>query len=147
MARVVLAVGAVIWLLAGGGALALGLVGAAWLMAQLPPLAIDVAALGGAVVAIGVALVALAVVHAGIAIGLHTGRHWALAGGVLLCATLSMGFIGLTAAAVTTLMRGSPSPIVLASAGAVAAIGAATYAWCTVRLAGTMRLNGSGRDL
>lgn len=144
MSIVVLALGAAIWLVAGLAAVGIGLVGAGWLMAQLPPLAIDVAALGGAAVAIGAGLVIIAFLHAAIAIGLRAVHRWARAGGVLLSATLAVALLALAAAAVTTVVRGSPSPIILAAAGLAALGGAVLYAWCAVRLVSAMRVAGIG---
>ena len=144
MASLLLWLGAAIWLIAGSAAIGLGLLGATWLMDQLPPLSIDVAALGGAVVALGAALVGIALLQALMAAGLRATRRWALAGGVLLSATLAVALLALAAAAVTTLVRGSPSPVLLAIAGMAAFGGAALYAWCAVQLVAAMRVAAVG---
>jgi hypothetical protein len=142
MAGLLLEVGATVWLLAGLAAIGLGARGAGWLMSQLPPLAIDVSALGGAVVAIGAALVAVGVLQAVVAAGLRARRRWAVAGGVLLSATLAVALFGLAAAAATTLVRGSPSPALLAIAGIAAFAGVGLYAWCAAQLIDAMRIAG-----
>jgi hypothetical protein len=134
MPSLLLAVAAAIWLVAGIAVIAIGVGGAAWLVTQLPPVAIDVAAVGGAAVAIGFGLVAVAMLHAVVAMGAGRGRRWAVSGGVLLSATMTVGLAALALAAGTTLVRGSPAPALL-GAGVVAALGGAiAYGWCAVRL-------------
>jgi hypothetical protein len=145
MASLLLAVAAAVWLLAGVAAIAVGLGGAAWLMAQLPPLTIDVAAVGGAAVAIGIGLVTVAVLHAAVAIGASAWRRWALSSGILLSGTMAVGLTALALAAGTTLVRGSPAPALLGAAAIAAFGGAAGYAWCAVRLVRMLAIIGPGR--
>jgi hypothetical protein len=145
MASLLLALAAAAWLLAGVFAIAIGLGGAGWLVARLPPLTIDVAAVGGAAVAIGIGLVAVAVLHAVVAFGASARRRWAVSAGLLLSATMAAGFTALALAAATTLVRGSPAPALL-SIAAVAAVGAvAGYAWCAVRLVRMLAVIGPRR--
>jgi hypothetical protein len=132
--RLLLGVATAVWLLGGVAALWIGLAHGQWLMAQLPPLAIDVAALGGAVVAIGAALVTIAILHAVTVVGLVAPDRWALSVGVLLSTSLMIGLFALATAAGTTLLAGSPNPILLMLAGAGALGGAVLYGWCAVRL-------------
>lgn len=147
MASLLLAVAAAVWLFAGVVAVAIGLGGAAWLTAQLPPLSIGVAAVGGAAVAIGIGLVAVAVLHAAVAIGASRRWRWAVSGGILLSATMAVVLLALSLAAATTLMRGSPAPGLLAVAVGAALAGALAYAWCAVRLVRLLAVVGLGGGL
>jgi hypothetical protein len=144
MASLLLAVAAAVWLLAGVVVIAVGLGGAPWLMAQLPPLSIDAAAVGGAAVAIGIGLVGIAVFHVAVAMGVRAMRRWAVSSGVLLSATMAVGLVAVALAAGTTLARGSPAPWLLGAAAGTAVAGAAGYAWCAVRLVRMLATFGPG---
>jgi hypothetical protein len=139
MARPLLAILGTLWLVAGVAGIVLGLFGAAWVYARLPPLAIDTDAVGGALTAIGVGLVMLAAVHAGLVIGLGAGRRWAMTAGILLAAAASIAFLAAAASAAASLARApeQPGPLV---AGLIAALAAAAgYGWCAVALMGRRR--------
>ena len=82
MARTILFVGAVGWLVVAAAGLGVALAGRHALLAALPPLAIDADALGGALTVIAVAGLGVAVAHAGVLFGLRRGRRWARSAGV-----------------------------------------------------------------
>ena len=144
MPSLFLAVAAAIWLVAGVAVIAIGLGGAAWLVTQLPPLAIDVGAVGGAAVAIGIGLVAVAILHAVVAMGARARRRWAVSGGVLLSATMVVVLAALALAGGTTLVRGSPTPELLGAGVVAALVGAIAYGWCAVRLGRALATLGVG---
>jgi len=142
VARGVLLVGAVAWSAAGLGGIGLGTFGARWLHAQLPPVVIDAAALGGGVTAIGASILALGIAHLAVLGGLRREQRWARSAAMLLVGTLAVALLGLTAAAATSAVTfPSAAPAFLAGA-AMAAIGAAGYGWC---LAWLVRRIGPGR--
>jgi hypothetical protein len=145
MASLLLAAAAALWLLAGVAAIGVGVVATDWLVAQLPPLAIDVAAVGGASVALGIGFVTLAVLHAAVAFGSGGRRRWAVSSGILLSATMAVGLTALAVAAGTTLVRGTPAPALLGIAAVAALAGTVTYAWCVVSLVRLLAVIGTGR--
>lgn len=133
MARAVLVAGAVAWGLAGIAALAIALVGLAWLEGVLPPLAIDADALRGALVAIGIGLLAVGLVHAAVARAVRR-RSWGSSAAILLDAVLSANLLALSAAALTTMIT-TPSAVFMLGVAAVVALAAAVaYAVAVVEL-------------
>ena len=79
MARTLLLAATIVWLVAGVIGIVIGLTSAAGLQRMLPPLVIDLAALGGAVVAVGFGVLAIGLVHAGVVVacGPDTRSHGA----------------------------------------------------------------------
>ena len=141
MSRTVFLVGAAIWLLAGIGGIAVGAVGTESLLSLLPPLAIDAAALGGALTAVALALLAIGVMHLVVVGGIANDRRWASSAGVLLASALAILALALAATAVASALRDARYALPLIGAAALAAVGAAVYAYAAVRLAGQL---GSG---
>ena len=105
MARTVLLIGAIAWLLAGAGAFTLAAVGTQQLLSVLPPLAIDAAALGGALTALALTLVATGTAHLFVVAGLRDGRRWAASAGTLLASVMAAVSVGLAAAAISSALR------------------------------------------
>ena len=139
MARALLLGAGIVWLIAGAVGIGIGLMGAADLQRILPNLAIDLAALGGAVVAVGSAILAVGVLHAAVVVGLRVGNRLARTAALLLAATLFALLVTLAAAAVTTAVtvpEQAPSFLV---AGLFALVGAAVYGFVTARLVAEVR--------
>ena len=139
MARTFLAAATVVWLLAGLAGLALGLLGAETLQRLLPPLAIDLPALGGAVVAVSAAIVVVAALHAAVVAGLRSRRRLAWVAGVLLAATLGALLAVLATAAATGAVTVPDRAPVLLAAALAAAAGAAGYGVVTALLVREIR--------
>lgn len=142
MARVVLVVASIVWALAGAAGLALAAYGADALEAMLPPLAIDTAALRGAITTVSAGLVGLAAAHALVLGGLRRGRRWASTAGVLLAAVLAMVCGALAIAAVTSAVAEPASAGWLLAAAAAAGLGAVAYAVVAAQLVGDIRARG-----
>ena len=139
MARTVLLAATIVWLVAGVVGIGIGLLGSTGLQRLLPPLAIDVAALGGAVVAVAVGVLVVGVAHAVVVLGMRAGHPAARSAALLLSATLSALLLALAAASATsavTLPERAPSFLV---ACAAAAVGAAAYGLVTVLLVAEVR--------
>lgn len=134
MARTILLVGTIVWLVAGAAGAALAALGTDRLMALLPPLAIDADAVGGALLTVALILVALGCVHAAILVGLRRGRRWAGSAGALLGAVLSAACLALAAAALASGIREAPLAPSLFVAAAAAALAAIGYGLLAVRL-------------
>lgn len=127
------------WALLG----ALGLVVAiTWrdrLIAVLPPLAIDAAALGGALTVIAVGAFTIGAVHMAVAVGLGRRRRWALSAAVLLASVLAAGFVALAAAATASAARESALGLQLGGAALVSALAALVYGLTAVRFVAELR--------
>jgi hypothetical protein len=131
MARTLLLAATIAWLVAGVVGIGLGLLGAAGLQRILPPLAIDGAALGGAVVAVGFGVLAVGAAHAVVVIGLRAGHPAARSAALLLAATLCVLLLGLAAAAATSAATVQDRAPALLAGCAVALVGAAAYGLVT----------------
>lgn len=134
MARAILAVAGVAWLLSGVAAFGV----AAWavedLSRMLPPLAIDSAALGGATAAIAAASATLGLIHLGIVAALRGERSPALSAAILLAASVGGG-VAVAAVACVTAAVSQPAQAGLLGLGAVATLAVATaYAIAASRL-------------
>ena len=142
MARAILLAASVAWLAAGIVALGVALLGATGLMNALPPLAIDLDALRGALVAIALAMVGSAALHLAIVAGLArpdpTHRRAATAA-MLLGGLLVALFVALAAAAWTSAAARPELLLLLLAAGGVAALAAAAYALVVGRLVADRR--------
>ena len=121
MARTILLIGAIGWLLLAIVGLGVALAGRDRLLAALPPLAIDADALGGALTVIAVAALGIGAAHAGVVVGLGRGSRWARSGGVLLASVMSVVFLALAATAAASAVRESPLALVLGGACVAAA--------------------------
>ena len=139
MARTVLLIGAIAWLLAGAGALALAALGTQQLLSVLPPLAIDAAALGGALTALAMTLVATGTAHLFVVAGLREGRRRAASAGALLASVMAAVSVGLAAAAISSALREPAYALSLVGAAVVAASAAIAYTLAAVRLALELR--------
>ena len=135
MARRVLIIGAVIWLLAGAGGFVLAAVGIQWLLARLPPLAIDADALGGALTALALTLVGTGTAHLFVVAGLRDGRRWAGSAGALLASVLAVVCVGLAATAISSALREPTYALPLLAGAGVAASAATAYVLAAVQLA------------
>jgi hypothetical protein len=123
-------------LLAAGGVagLVIGLVFAAWLYSLLPPVLIDVAAVGGAATASGVVLLLLAAVHGLAALALRRREPAALTPVTVLCVTMSLLAIGWGVAAVVSAASGSGPAAAMLPAGIGLGVVAIGYAWVALRI-------------
>jgi hypothetical protein len=139
MARTILAAATVVWLGAGAMAVGIGLLGSTGLQRLLPPLAIDLAALGGAVVAIGAVTLLIGAAHASVLLGLRAERRRAAAGGVLLSGTLTALLVSLTAAAATSAASTPDRAIPMLLGGIAAFVAGASYCVATVSLVAEIR--------
>ncbi len=135
MARTILIAGAVAWLLAGIVGLGLAVMGTDWLRSRLPPLAIDVEALGGALTAMALGLIVLSGAHIAVVVGLRRERHWAASAGVLLASVLAAASFGLAVAAISSAAREAGYALPLIGAALVATLGTAGYALVAAQLA------------
>ena len=134
MARIVLLVGGVTLLLGAVGAAAVAVAGTDLLETLLPPLAIDTAALGGAITAVGGALGVAGLAHVAVLIGLRTKSRRALSAAILLGGLGGAVFTALAAAAFASAAAESAMAAVLLGGGAAAVIAACGYGLATVRL-------------
>jgi hypothetical protein len=124
VARSLLLTATIVWLVAGVIGIVIGLTSAAGLQRMLPPLAIDLAALGGAVVAVGFGILAIGLVHAGVVVALRAGQPLAPSAALLLAITMTTLMLALAAAAATsavTVPDRAPAWLVATVAALVAA--------------------------
>lgn len=143
MARGILATFGAVWLAAGIGGVALGLGFADAIVGFLPPLAIDVEALGGAITAFGAGILLVGLVHVALAVALGRGTRLARTAAILLSAVGCAAMISLAAASAASAARESQLAALLAAAAVAAGIGAVVYALAVVRLTAEIRA-GSG---
>ena len=139
MARTILVVGAVAWLVVAVVALGVAITGRDALLAVLPPLAIDAEALGGALTVVAIASLAIGAAHVGVVVGVARGARRARSAGVLLASVLSAAFLGLAAAAAASALRESALALALAGACVAAAAAAIGYAVTVARLVADLR--------
>lgn len=139
MARTILLIGAIGWLVVAIAGIGVALFGRHALLAALPPLAIDADALGGALTVIAVAALGVAAAHAGVVVGLGRRRRWARSAGVLLASVMSVVFLALGATAVASALRESLLALALAGASVAAALAAIGYALTAARLIADLR--------
>ena len=135
MARTVLLIGALVFLLAGAGTFTLSAIGVHQLLTLLPPLAVDADAVGGALTALALTLVATGTAHLFIVAGLRDGRRWAASAGALLAGVLAAVFVGFAAAAVSSALRSPDQALPLLVGAALATFAAIGYTLVAVRLA------------
>jgi len=139
MARTILLLGSIGWLVVAVIGLGVALLARDTLLAALPPLAIDADALGGALTVIAVAALGVGAAHAGVVVGLGRGSRWARSAGVLLASVMSVAFLALAATAAASALRESPIAFVLGGACIAAALAAVGYALTAARLVSDLR--------
>jgi len=131
----VFVIGAAAWLLVGIGVMGVAVLGREWLLARLPPLAIDADALGGALTAMAVAMLMVGATHIVLLIGLARGARWARSAGALVASALAAVLLGLGAAAVSSSLRETAYALPLIGSALLAALGVLAYLLVAVRLA------------
>ena len=134
MARTVFLAGGGAWFVLGAIGIVGAVVGPDWIIARLPPLAVDADAIGGALTAMALAALAVAAAHLAIAAGLAADRTWARSAGILLASTLALAFLGATAAAATSVVREVGLALPLSVAAVSAGLAAIGYGTTTVLL-------------
>jgi hypothetical protein len=139
VARLILVVAAIVWVVAALLGLALAAFGAGWLESILPPLSIDTDALRGAVTAVAAGLLAVGLVHVMIVIGVASRRRWGSTAGILLSAVLAATFVALGAAAGTSAVASPAQAPVLVGSAVAAAVGAGAYGVVVMQLVGERR--------
>ena len=105
----------------------------------LPPLSIDEAALGGAILALGLGFLVVAAVHAAVLLGLRAGSHVAWVAGVLLTIGMGATLVALAAASATSAAATPDRALAFLGATLGAALAAAAYAVAAIELVGEMR--------
>ncbi len=123
VSRFLFAVGAAL-VLGGVAGITLAIVDPELVLAQLPPLAIDAAAVGGAVAALGASALAVGAAHLLVAAGIARGAAWSRTAGVVLCATFG-----------TALLAGAVAALVSAGYGAGFVAGAVALSMLSVAYA------------
>ena len=139
MARALLLAATIVWLVAGVIGIVIGLTSAAGIQRMLPPLVIDVAALGGAVVAVGFGILAVGLVHVGVLVALRAGHPLAPSAALLLAATMATLMLALAAAAATSAVRVPDRAAAWLVATAAALGAAAAYGLVAGLLVGEVR--------
>lgn len=139
MARTVLLAATIVWLVAGAAGIGIGVLGSTGLQRLLPPLTVDLAALGGAVVAVAVGVLAVGIAHAVVVLGMRAGHATARSAALLLAATLSALLLALAVASATSAVTFPDRAPSLLAACASALVGAAAYGLVTVLLVAEVR--------
>lgn len=127
MARTLLLAAAIVWLIAGAIGIGIGLMGAPGLQRILPPLVIDVAALGGAVVAVGFGVLAIGIVHVAVVVALRALQCFARSAALLLAITMTTLMLVLAAAAATSAVTVPDRALPFLIATAAALVAASVY--------------------
>ena len=135
MARTILLVGTIAWLVGGVAGIAIAVFGIDRVMTLLPPLAIDADAVGGALLTVALVLIAIGAVHATVLVGLRRAKRWAGSAGALLGGVLAVACLALAAAALASATRDASLAASLFVAAAVAAVAAIGYGLVAVGLA------------
>jgi hypothetical protein len=138
VARRLLLIAGLAWLLAAASALTVAVLGAERLMQLLPPLAIDTDAVGGAVTAFGFAFGVVSAAHVGIVLALPR-RPRARSAAILLTALFTAIFVTGAAAAFTSAAAAAESAMLLLPAGVAAVIVAVAYGVATASFIGEIR--------
>jgi hypothetical protein len=139
MARTVLLAATIVWIVAGVVGIGIGLLGSTGLQRLLPPLSVDLPALGGAVVAVGAGVLAVGVAHAVVIVGMRAGHAAARSAALLLSATMSALLLALAAASATSAVTVPDRAPAFLAACAVVLVGAAAYGLVTVLLVAEVR--------
>jgi hypothetical protein len=138
VARRLLLIAGLAWLLAAAIALTIAFVGTARLTQLLPPLAIDTDAVGGAVTAFGFVFGLVSAAHLGTLLVLGR-RPRVRSAAILLTALFSAIFVTGAAAAFTSAAAAPESVPLLLPAGAAAVIVAGAYGVATASFIGEIR--------
>jgi len=139
VARSVLLAGAVTFSVGGAIAIGISVSGVTQLKSWLPPLSIDDAALGGAILALGFGLFAVAAVHALVFLGLRARRRVAWTIGVLLTVGMGATLVALAAASATSAAATPERAWAFLGATVGTAVAAAAYAVAAIDLVGELR--------
>ena len=134
MARTVFLAGGGAWFVLGAVGVALAVAGREWIVATLPPLAVDTDAIGGALTAVALAALAVGAAHLAIAAGLAGDRRWARSAGILLASMMALAFLGATAAAASSAVRESALVLPLGASAVVAGLAVIAYGLTAVLL-------------
>lgn len=139
MARSVLIGGAVTFAVAGVVTILISTSAIGQLTSWLPPLAIDDAALGGAILALGLGFIAVAALHVAVLFGLRArwGLAWTV--GVLLTIGMAATLVALAAASATSAAATPERALAFLGATIGAALAAAAYAVAAIELVGERR--------
>ena len=127
MARSLLLAAAAAWLAAGAAGVGVGTIGATTLQRMLPPLAIDLDALRGAVTAVSFGVLAIGAAHAAVVASLRGGGRRARSAALLLSGFLSALLLALAAAGATTAVATPASALVFGATALGALVGAIGY--------------------
>lgn len=139
MARVILRVGALSWLLAGVAGLALAVLGTDWLLSLLPPLAIGADALARAVGALSAAVLIVGLAHLAVLMALRREGGWGYSAGILLAAFLATGLLTVATAALTSAVTRPEAALGLIGSAAAALLAAAAYGVAGAGILGELR--------
>lgn len=127
MARSLLLAAAAAWIAAGAVGVGVGTVGATTLQRMLPPLAIDLDALRGAVIAVSLGVIIVGAAHTALVVGLRRGGRRAQSAALLLSGFLAAMLLALAAAAATTAATTPATALPFAGSALVALAGAIGY--------------------
>ncbi len=139
MARSILIVAAIAWLVAGVAALAVALFGSAWVTSLLPPLTIDADAVRGATTALAFGLLAIGAAHLAVLASMRAGHRLAHSAGILLAAFLAAALFALAVASATSAMVTPASAPIFVAVAVGCAVASAGYGLVAVRLIGERR--------
>jgi hypothetical protein len=139
VARTLLGAASVVWVVAGIVGIGIGLVGAADLQQRLPPLAIDLSALGGAVVAVSGGVLAVGLIHATVLAGMRRGHRTARSVATVVAAALAALFVALSAAAATSAVNVPERAVILLLAALASIVAAIAYGVVAVLLVAETR--------
>jgi hypothetical protein len=128
-----------ILVLAGALGAAIGILIPDRIHALLPPLAPDVAAIGGAIVALGVMLIGLGGLHLAVATGLRRGSSFGSVAAASLGMLMAVICLGSAASAAVSLAAGSAPALALVPATVGLALLAGAYAWVSATVIGLRR--------
>jgi hypothetical protein len=130
---------AVLLAIAGVAGVIVGNLFATWLYSLLPPVRIDVPAVGGAATASGIVLLAMAVLHGLGAIGLARRDPRAITPVAVLAAAMSALAVGWATAAFVSAASGSGAVVLMLPAGTGLGVLALAYAALAWRVIGLRR--------
>jgi hypothetical protein len=139
VARGILLIGAIGWLMVGAVCLAVAAFATHRLEAILPELVIDTDALRGTIVALGGGLLAVGLAHVVVLIGLGARRRWGSTSAILLAAMLAATLFAIAAAAATSAAATPEYAAIFVAGVAVAGIAAIGYGLVAARLVSQRR--------
>lgn len=139
MARFILVASALVFGLAGAGAIVTAVYAAPELERLLPPLVIDTDALRGTLITLGVGFGVLGLVHVFVRVALAMRWRIASVAGVLLGAVLAATSLALAAASATSAVARPEDALAFILGAVGASVGVGWYAALTVALLREMR--------